>query len=198
MARRDRTPGGRGRGERTRDALRAAAYRLFLEDGYDRTPVARIAAEAGVSHMTFFRHFPTKEDVVLRDDYDPLLERLVRERPGEEPPVARVRAALARALPEVYARERENLLLRARLILDTPALRRRMGDSMRGSQEAFERGLAPGRTDPPLAVRAVAAACTAALAEAVTAWARDGGAAHLPDLADEALAALQDPPGEPA
>ncbi|WP_017596339.1 TetR/AcrR family transcriptional regulator [Nocardiopsis potens] len=194
MARRDR-----GRGERTRDALRAAAYRLFLRDGYDGTPVARIAAEAGVSHMTFFRHFPTKEDVVLRDDHDPLLERLVRERPPGEPPVARVRAAVALALPEVYARERENLLLRARLILDAPALRRRMGDSMRGSQDAFERGLAPGSPDdPPLAVRAVAAACTAALAEAVTAWARDGGTGHLPDLADEALAALQDRPGERA
>ena len=184
----------RARGERTRRALRSAAYRLFLEHGYEKTPVALIASEAGVSHMTFFRHFPTKEDVVLSDDYDSLLERLVRERPDTEPPVARIRAALAVALPEVYARERESLLLRTRLILDTPALRRRMGDSMRGSQAALASGLAPDApAGPPLAARAAAAACTAALAEAITAWAHDGGTAYLPDLADEALAALDAP-----
>ncbi|WP_275041826.1 MULTISPECIES: TetR/AcrR family transcriptional regulator [Nocardiopsis] len=180
----------RDRGVRTRGALRAAAYRMFLEQGYDKTTVAQIAAEAGVSHMTFFRHFPTKEDVVLRDEYDPMLERLVRERPAGEPPVVRIRNALMSALPDVYEREREQLLLRTRLILDTPALRHRMGDSIRSSQEAFERGLAPGAEPPPLPVRALAAACTAALAAAVTAWAESDGAADLPALVDEALGAL--------
>jgi AcrR family transcriptional regulator len=45
---------------------------LFLRDGYDATTVAAIARAAGVSHMTFFRHFPTKESVVLDDPYDPV------------------------------------------------------------------------------------------------------------------------------
>lgn len=34
--------------------------RLFLANGYEATTVQRIAAAAGVSHMTFFRYFPTK------------------------------------------------------------------------------------------------------------------------------------------
>ncbi|MGW8530668.1 TetR/AcrR family transcriptional regulator [Nocardiopsis sp. NPDC055824] len=181
------------RGVRTRDSLRAAAYRLFLEHGYERTTVARIAAEAGVSHMTFFRHFPTKEDVVLRDEYDPLLEQLVRDRPASEPPITRIRNAFTGAAAHVHGAERDGLLLRTRLILDTPALRHRMADSMRASQTAFERGLLSpddDADDPPLPVRVAAAACTAALATAVTAWAESDGTADLPALIDEALGTL--------
>jgi len=44
---------------RTRALLQVAAMRLFSEQGYDATAVEQIAREAGVSHMTFFRHFAT-------------------------------------------------------------------------------------------------------------------------------------------
>ncbi|SIO84437.1 TetR/AcrR family transcriptional regulator [Nocardiopsis sp. JB363] len=184
----------RDKGVRTRASLRSAAYRLFLEQGYEGTTVAAIAAEAGVSHMTFFRHFPTKGDVVLRDEYDPWLERIVRDRPAGEPPVTRIRRALTSAVSHVAEEGREALLLRTRLILDTPTLRDRMADSMRGSQKAFERGLFTpdgDTTGAPLVVRAVAAACTAALTAALTEWAESGGTADLTALIDEALGALE-------
>ncbi len=63
-----------------RTAIQRAALRLFEQQGYEATTVVQIAREAGVSHMTFFRCFPAKEDVVLSDEYDPMLEELVRER----------------------------------------------------------------------------------------------------------------------
>lgn len=43
-----------------RDAIIAAAMQLFLENGYDRTSLARIAQQAGVSRATLFKQFPTK------------------------------------------------------------------------------------------------------------------------------------------
>jgi hypothetical protein len=46
--------------------------RLFEEQGYAATAVDQIAEAAEVSQSTLFRYFPTKEDVVLTDDFDPL------------------------------------------------------------------------------------------------------------------------------
>ncbi|WP_017579055.1 TetR family transcriptional regulator [Nocardiopsis valliformis] len=179
--------------ERTRNALREAAFRLFAEHGYEDTTVARIAAEAGVSHMTFFRYFPTKEDVVLQDDYDPLLEELIRAQPPDKPALRRVRDAVMSAVPAVYAREREALLLRSRLLLTTPALRSRMGESMDGSRSAFERGLSDpeAAAAPPMAARVVASACTAALTTAITVWVEQDGETDLPALMDQAFDALE-------
>ncbi|WP_234402073.1 TetR/AcrR family transcriptional regulator [Thermobifida halotolerans] len=181
---------------RTRRSLQEAAFRLFLEQGYEGTTVARIAEEAGVSHMTFFRHFPTKEDVVLQDEYDPMLEELVRAQPADAPPLDRVRAAVRIGFGEVYARDRESLLRRCRLILGVPVLRARIADSMASSRTAFERGLSAPEEydDPPLWARAVAAACTAALAVAVVRWAEDDGDTELPDLVDEVFDALSASP----
>ncbi|MBE3000685.1 TetR family transcriptional regulator [Nocardiopsis sp. HNM0947] len=181
--------------ERTRNALREAAFRLFAEHGYEETTVARIAAEAGVSHMTFFRYFPSKEDVVLHDDYDPMLEELVRAQPSGKPPLRRVRDAVMSAMPTVYEQEREVLLIRSRLLLTTPPLRSRMAESLSGSQTAFERGLSdPAEAEaPPLASRVVASACVAALTTAITAWVEEGGTGYLPGLMEQAFDALETP-----
>src|SRR5262245_35830769 len=53
--------------ERTREDLIRAAVKLFEERGYEATTVDDIAAEADYGRATFFRHFPTKEDVVFID-----------------------------------------------------------------------------------------------------------------------------------
>ena len=51
--------------EATRERLLDAGQRLFAERGYDRTTAAEIAAAAGVTERTFFRHFATKTDLVM-------------------------------------------------------------------------------------------------------------------------------------
>lgn len=43
----------------------AVAHRLFTEQGFDKTTVDQIAAQAGLSGASLFRHFGTKEDIVL-------------------------------------------------------------------------------------------------------------------------------------
>src|SRR5262249_24457530 len=56
---------------RLREAVERAALDLFARQGYEQTTVHDICAVAEVGHATFYRYFPTKEDVVFghRDAY---------------------------------------------------------------------------------------------------------------------------------
>ncbi|WP_046472083.1 TetR family transcriptional regulator [Allosalinactinospora lopnorensis] len=178
---------------RTRRAIQEAALRLFLDKGYEETTVAQIAQAAGVSHMTFFRYFPTKEDVVIEDEYDPMIEELIRSRPADEPPAARVRHAVTQELALIGAADREVVLTRLRLMLSTPALRARLWENQYRTQRLLERALS-GEDDPapvPLRTRVIASACLAALVTALTTWAESDGADDLPALVDEAFAVLR-------
>lgn len=166
---------------------------LFTEQGYEATTVNQIAAAAGVSHMTFFRYFPTKEDVVLLDDFDPLLEQLIRARPADEPPLERVRAAISEGLQEIYVEHRDTLLARVELQLSIPALRGRMWENESATQRLFERALSgiDESEHVPLGVRVVAAACLATLTTALVTWARGEQDGELPEIIDAAFAALR-------
>jgi AcrR family transcriptional regulator len=55
------------RSERTRDALRQAAVVRFLAQGVEDTSAEQIAADAGVSLRTFYRHFASKHDLLFAD-----------------------------------------------------------------------------------------------------------------------------------
>src|SRR5215207_3536512 len=104
----------------TRQSIQEHALRLFAEKGYDATTVEEIAAAAGVSHMTFFRYFPRKEEVVEYDEYDPLLEDLVAARPADEPPLTALHAAIKMGLQHILATDHDALLVRTRLVLGNP------------------------------------------------------------------------------
>ena len=54
-----------GRKDDVRTRLQVAALELFSERSYDRTTAAEIAARAGVTERTFFRHFPDKQEVLF-------------------------------------------------------------------------------------------------------------------------------------
>ncbi len=96
-----------GRWDRTHEALRQAALELFSEQGYEATGAAQVAAHAGVSEMTLFRCFPTKEALLDDDPFDPMIAEAVRSRLSNEPTMRAVaegiRDALGRACPETQA-----------------------------------------------------------------------------------------------
>ena len=66
-------PRGNGRRRRPGSQSESTPWLLFKDQGYDNTTVEQIAVAAEVSPSTFFRYFPSKEEVVLQDDYDALL-----------------------------------------------------------------------------------------------------------------------------
>ena len=191
-ARPTRQPGLRElKRRRTRDAIQNEALRLFAERGYEATTCEQIAAAAEVSPATFFRYFPTKEDVVLTDDYDALLVQLLRSRPAGESPLSAVRRALAAGLGTITPAEEDTVRQRARLLLSAPALRARLGEQQRAQAAMLAAELAPRMEAEPdnLRVRVVAAALSAALVVGVEAWSAAGGS--LAHHIDDALAVLE-------
>lgn len=79
----------------TRQRLIDAAIIRFRAHGYDATTAAQIAEDAGVTERTFFRHFPTKADVLVANwvrHGDAL--RAVLADPGDDPLLDLVRTGL--------------------------------------------------------------------------------------------------------
>ena len=81
--------------ERTKMALRNAAIKRFIADGFDATSVADIAADVDVSERTFYRYFSTKEELLF-SDYELRLDwfrRALEVRPRNEPIITSVMIA---------------------------------------------------------------------------------------------------------
>jgi len=179
----------------TRDRIRASALRLFGEQGYDATTVEQIAAAAGVSHMTFFRYFPTKEDVALSDSYDPLIAGLLGQTPATWPLTERIRAALLQGLRQLYDADRDTLLAQNKLIVSTPALRERLWASQMDTQQLLLQSLDTSQDNPhpSFTDRVTVAACLAAATTAILTWVENNGTPELPDLIDQAFDTLTHP-----
>jgi len=177
----------------THRGLREHALRLFLAQGYEATTVEQIAAAAGVSHMTFFRHFPTKESVVDTDDYDPMIAELIRARPAGEDPITAIHRAIGAGLAVILPPARDALLEQTRLIMATPALRARQSDHQHATRVLFSDALADraGLATPTFALEVLAAAALAALSTALISWSEAGGEIDLIALIDEAFTVLR-------
>jgi AcrR family transcriptional regulator len=176
----------------TRERLRACALRLFTEQGYDATTVEQIAAAAGVSHMTFFRYFPAKEDVALSDSYDPLIAEALAQTPATWPLAKRIRTVLVQGLRQVYDADRDALFAQNKLIISTPALRDRLWAQQIVTQQLILQALSAGQADPNPSFqdRVTVAACLAAATTAILTWIENGGTPELPDLIEQAFDTL--------
>ncbi|MFF0298997.1 TetR family transcriptional regulator [Kitasatospora sp. NPDC004614] len=178
---------------KTRQTLRREAFRLFAEQGWEATTVDQIAAAAEVSPATFFRYFPTKEDIVLNDEYDPVMAAAIRSRPADEPFLTSAREVLVGLVRRIAEQEREELYARMRLTASVPSLRLRMLDAA-GQPRTMMLDLLTERAGldaPTLELRITAAAVAAALTETSLYWADHEGQDDLADLLDRALAHLQ-------
>jgi AcrR family transcriptional regulator len=175
-----------------RRAIQAEALRLFAAQGYEQTTVEQIAAAAETSTTTFYRYFPTKEDVVLDDDYDAIVEATIAGRPSGEALADTFRAAAA-AVAAATEADQENNLARLSLIGTSVVLDARHAGEERRSVALIARLLADrtGRTADDYEVQLTAAAVMAVLFTASRRWAAGHGTVPFRTLVDQAVAIVE-------
>jgi AcrR family transcriptional regulator len=180
-------PAQTARSERTREALRKAALVRFLAQGVEDTSADQIAADAGVSLRTFYRHFASKQDLLFAD-YDAGVEwfrTALANQSGEESLIESVHAAVMSAPYDVDAVSRI-AELRAKE-LDPGRIVRHIRQVEADFAEAVEEFLtrdeppAPG-TDERLRITVTSRCVAAAVFGAMEVWMLDPNRS-LPELA---------------
>jgi AcrR family transcriptional regulator len=178
----------------THEALRRAALKSFSRKGFANVTVTELAAEAGVTERTFFRHFPTKE-AVLFQDYETQLEWLAEalaQRPASESLFDAVLASVA-AFPHDLEVVRQAATARAELISAE-----RIAGHLRVVQASFARVLTdfvrnrnPDAANIDLGAEVAGSALAAALVVAVENWGRNVCAGDLGELVAASLGLLR-------
>ncbi|WP_093874326.1 TetR family transcriptional regulator [Streptomyces sp. TLI_105] len=178
---------------KTRAAIRKATYRLAAEQGWDAATTERIAEAAEVSPSTVVRYFPAREDILLTAENDEELEARLRARPAGEDPLASLRAVVLEAVRTALDEEPEETRLRARLMVEIPAVRARLTETTAVTGRRLARAIADrtGRDADDLEVRVFTAAALGALREATLYWAEHGGTDDLVALLDRTVGTLR-------
>lgn len=189
----DSTPGLRERKKaQTRDAIQTHALNLFARQGYAATTVEQIIRGVDVSESTFFRYFPTKESLVLTDDFDPVILGAFAAQPPDVGVMDALRVAF-RALfdaltDEQLSAQRERL----ELVLGVPALRAAIFEQFSTTMDLLAEAIAErlDRDAGDFEVRTAAGAVIGASMAVLAALTEDAGADYG-QLMDDAMAQLQ-------
>ena len=164
---------------------------LFLERGFEQTTVAEIAARAGLTERTFFRHYADKREVLFwgQGALRELMVSAVAGAPDAAAPIDAVAAALAAAGAALQerrdgARQRQAVIaahaeLRERELIKLASLAAAIAGTLR------ERGVA----DPAASLTAEAG--MAVFRVAFERWVNEPGQPDLPRLIRESLEELK-------
>ena len=166
--------------EDVRARLQRSALELFREHGYDRTNAAEIAARAGVTERTFFRHFPDKREVLFygEEALRAALTASIADAPDDLGPLDILFHAFRAVLPAL----RENRSYsepRQEVISNTPALHERELAKTAALAKALAKAL-QARNVAYLRAELAAQTGMAAFVNATVSWLRD----PEPDLAE--------------
>jgi TetR/AcrR family transcriptional regulator, regulator of mycofactocin system len=185
-------PAGRRR-ITSRAELEQVAFDLFVRQGFERTTIDDIASAAGIGRRTFFRYFPSKNDVVW-GDFDGELERM-RRRLKAVPPGERVLDSVRQAIVEFNRiapeqvpahRRRMDLILRVPALQAHSTLRYAAWRQVIADFVAERTGLEPGGLIP----QAIGYAMLGVAIAAYEQWLGSGGDDDLCTLLDTAVRAL--------
>lgn len=178
---------------RTRAAIQHHALHLFQRQGFDQTTVNQIAEAAEISPSTFFRYFPTKEDVLLYDALDPIALPLLQDQSAELEPIPALRAALQESFRRLPTERLEQERLRIEIASTaSPELRGRMYEQLGNTLRTLTEHLAKRGNKQPdeFAIRVMAGAMVGV---SLAAWTmlEDDPAQDLFELVDRGMARLE-------
>lgn len=161
---------------------------MFIERGFDNVTVGEIAAEVGMAASTLYRHFPTKEHIVIWDEHDTAIESALEHALRERPPLDAIRLVFVNELATRYEADLDFQLQRIQYIYATPQLHAaaveadlRMRDELTAGLEHFM-----AKRHRPTAV-IVAGAALLALDIAIERWQADNAAQPLADRIAESF-----------
>jgi AcrR family transcriptional regulator len=173
--------------------IQEVALDLFDERGFENVTIEQIAEAAEVSPSSVYRYFGTKEQVVLRDDFDVQFFEAVEAELATSPPVDAVRRAVAKILAEFFQRDDDLVRRRTVYTYEEPALRAaalaQTDDFARAVADALSRAARRPRGD--LEAQAVAASLVWSLDAAVRHWHAGGYATQLEDEIEVVLAVVE-------
>jgi AcrR family transcriptional regulator len=191
-------PAQTARSERTRDALRRAALVRFLAQGVEDTSAEQIAADAGVSLRTFYRHFTSKHELLFAD-YDAGLEwfrAALQARSPDEPILQSVQSAIdaspydPEAVAQIAALRAKELDV-GRIVRHTRQVEAEFADAI---ADQLAETTAPTTADQRLRIIVTARCIAAAVFGAMEMWmvGEDRSLGQLQHLSRTALESLRD------
>jgi AcrR family transcriptional regulator len=182
--------------EATLERLREVALELFVERGFDAVSVDDIAEVAEVSKTTFYRYFPSKEDLLFgrAAEHLALVRAVFDDRPVEESPVDAARHAF-RAVAEVYQADPRQKLAVSCIITSTPSLAAGSQANQALWEELLREEVARRQPDAePFHAWVVASELIACVRAATNFWLAEGAERDLAELVDDALRRVDDRP----
>ena len=168
------------------------ALPLFTEQGFDQVTVEDIADQVGMAASTIYRHFATKERIVLWDEHEPAIDAALEKHLRRLPPFEAVRTAFVSTLGDRYTDDLTFQLQRVQYIYAAEQLhaaaveadfaaRRELTDAIRRILSREQRSAAP----------IIAGAAMLALDVAMERWQAKHGKTSLGTLLSEAFDQLE-------
>lgn len=187
--------------ERTREAVRAqvrlAALDLFAEQGFDATTAEQISRTVGISVRSFYRYFPTKEDVLIGQNAEMggLIRDALAARPTDEGIWTALRSSLD-LLVASFSAEPERGLTYMRVIMSTTSLRAHHAEKHILWEQLLapvvEARLAAAGDANPLRARTLAHTAIACLDLTFAEWSASNGTLDLATLLDDIFTQVAD------
>jgi len=179
----------------THQAITDAAWELFAEKGYEETSVNDIAERANVAPRTFFRYFPTKEDVIY-PEFEEMLQRVRDEffrRPPDEPLMTSLITSMQTMTDTMTASSSRNqqrlmMLKRSPELSISDYIRRRMTNQI--EEWVLQRDA--GCADVELRAKLASGIIGLIMDTSRDHWVSTGATEALPDLGHRCLSLVQD------